>query len=161
MLIFLFGLPGVGKNFVGELLQEQADCYFYDADQDITAAMKTAIKNGVLYTQAMRDDYYKIVIEHVRALQQKHARLVIAQGLSKNRHRAWFKEVFPELQFFWVQAEEELMLARLKQRKSDLVITPEYAQLVKTAFEAPDLPHQVIHNNGGKAELLAQLTGII
>lgn len=160
MLLFLFGLPGVGKNFVGELLQQHAGFYFYDADLDGTTAMKQAIAEGRLFTDAMRDEYYTIVIERIRELQKLHPHIVAAQGLSKNRHREWFHQAFPEMQFCWVQANESLMVERLQRRKSSVIITPSYALLVKTAFEEPNFPHYVIENNQGEQELIPQLEKI-
>ena len=55
MIFFLFGLLGAGKNFVGKLFAEEFDFTFYDADQDLTAAIKEAIADHREFTEQMRD----------------------------------------------------------------------------------------------------------
>ena len=40
MIIYLYGLPAVGKNFIGELLKERYGFYFQDADKYLPKEMK-------------------------------------------------------------------------------------------------------------------------
>jgi hypothetical protein len=42
---------------------EYYNYYFYDADVDLTPAMRQAIAQQQTYTQAMRDEYFAIVID--------------------------------------------------------------------------------------------------
>ncbi len=161
MLIFLFGYPGVGKNFIGQLLEEKYGFYFYDADLDGTEAMKQAIAEHRLFTDEMRDEYYRIVIDRIRELRKKHPKLVIAQGLAKNKHRAWFREAFPGMKFLWVDCDEALMINRLKQRTAPIVITEDYALMVKSIFETPDFDCPKIENNSNKEMLLKKLELVV
>lgn len=52
MIIFLFGLLGCGKNYVGKIFEEFA-FHLYDADQDLTPMMKDAIVNYQVFTDQM------------------------------------------------------------------------------------------------------------
>ncbi|MBU1203208.1 hypothetical protein KKH39_04180 [Patescibacteria group bacterium] len=44
MIIFLFGQPGAGKNFVGDVIAKNFDFYHYDADSDIPQYLIDKIK---------------------------------------------------------------------------------------------------------------------
>lgn len=46
MLLILFGLPGCGKNYVGEILQSSFGFYFYDGDDALTDDMRDCLNNG-------------------------------------------------------------------------------------------------------------------
>ena len=156
MLIIVFGLPGVGKNYVAETLVEHEQFYFYDADDDLTPAMKTAIQQQQIYTTEMRDEYFAQVVANIKQLQHTHSRLIVAQALAKNRHRNFIQAHFPQATFLWIQADPILMENRLRTRDSDIVVSVEYARKIQHIFETPDLPHQIIHNNAGPESILQQ-----
>lgn len=44
MIIFLFGLPGVGKTYVGQYLSRELDYTFWDGDDALSADMKEYIR---------------------------------------------------------------------------------------------------------------------
>jgi len=56
MIIFLFGLLGCGKNYVGKIFEEFG-FHLYDADKDLTPRMKRAIAKQQAFTEQMRDEY--------------------------------------------------------------------------------------------------------
>ena len=59
-IIFLFGMTGVGKNYIGERLAKKLGWEFYDADTDFSAELIKHVK-AVTVTEEMRDTYYSIV----------------------------------------------------------------------------------------------------
>src|SRR5512133_403441 len=119
MIIFLFGLLGCGKNYVGKILEEFG-LHFYDADQDLTPPMKSAIANHQVFTDQMRDEYFDIVICKVAELQNNHRDLVVAQALFKNKHRWKILNAFPDARFLWVQCAPELISDRLAARTNHI-----------------------------------------
>ena len=40
MLIYLYGLPGAGENFIGEIYKNKLNYYFQDADEYLSDKMK-------------------------------------------------------------------------------------------------------------------------
>jgi len=160
VIFFLFGLLGVGKNFVGKVFAKEFGFTFYDADQDLTEAMKEALASHQEFTEQMRDEYFEIVIGRIAEWKKNHKRLVIAQALFKNRHRHRLLTHFPEIKFVWVQAEEPLIAKRLEARQDPLA-GKSYSEMVNKLFEVPDVPHEVLVNNKGKEEVVEEITRLL
>ena len=57
ILLILFGRLGCGKNFVGRALARHFGAFFYDADEDLTLAMRDAIQSQAPFTDEMREYY--------------------------------------------------------------------------------------------------------
>lgn len=160
MVFFLFGLLGAGKNFVGKIFAEEFSFTFYDADQDLTPAMKDAIANHRQFTEEMRDEYFEIVIRRIAPLKQEHQKLVVAQALFKNRNRGQIMLHFPEIKFVWVQADELLLVKRLGERQGHRADT-RYGEIVNQLFEIPNIPHEILINNEGKEEVIQQIARLL
>ncbi len=160
MMIFLFGKLGCGKNFVGRILEEEFGFDFYDADEDLTDAMKEAIRNHQEITDVVRDEFVNIVINRLREKLSRTDRLVVAQALFRNRHRHQVLDHFPCTRFVWVQADDAIMYARLP-RRSGHIASKTYGEIINRNFETPDLPCIVIYNNAGREEIVRRLKGIL
>lgn len=154
MIFILFGIPGVGKNYVGRILSEQYGFHFYDADLDLTPDMRECIRLGQLYTDEMRDRFFEIVVHKIQQLQSKHSNIVVAQALAKERNREQILGHFPESQFFWIQAQRDLIYQRLVKRSDWVSI--EYADKISYAFDLPLLQHEQINNNEGCSHIIRQ-----
>ncbi|HSB94870.1 MAG TPA: hypothetical protein VLC91_00365, partial [Spongiibacteraceae bacterium] len=61
--LFLFGLAGGGKSYVGNLIGRLAGWRVYDADDDLTDEMKQALAEHRPFTPPMRDRFFEIVID--------------------------------------------------------------------------------------------------
>ena len=85
--LFLFGLAGSGKSFVGNLIGAHAGWHVYHADDDLTDEMRQALAEHRPFTGPMRDRFFAIVVERIRALQREHPRLVVTQAVYKRQHR--------------------------------------------------------------------------
>ena len=160
MMIFLFGKLGGGKNFVGRILEEEFGFEFYDADEDLTDAMKQAIRNHQEITDDLRDEFIKIVINRVAEKLSRTDRLAVAQALFRNKHRHQVLECFPSTRFVWVWADDRIMYSRLS-RRSGHIASKAYGEMINRNFETPDLPCTVIYNNAGREEIITQLKGIL
>jgi gluconate kinase len=155
MLVYLFGLPAAGKNYVGELLAEAFGFFFHDADCDLTADMHEAIRLGQPFTEAMRDRFYDVVIERIEALTAVHANVAVAQATFKEKHRNRILERFPEALMILVEADEAVRVQRL-QRGNNL-ITADYALQIAKLYEPPLCACAVLENNDGPEAVVAQL----
>lgn len=159
MLIILFGLAGAGKNFVGEILSQEFDFYYWDADQILTKSMLEAIKHKAIFSQQMRDDFTQSIIANIPVLRKKSKKIVISQALYKEQNRIQLLKAFPDACFVHVVATDQIRFERIKNR--DNSVTEDYAALISTEFELPQLKHHVINNIANSEYVTKQLMTIL
>lgn len=157
-LIVFFGKTGAGKNYVAEVFAKEFGFYFYDADLDLTAEMKEAIAVGLVFTDAMRDRYFEVIIEKIQELFGSHTQIVLAQGLFKNKQRRELLKAFPFAEFIWVDAADHFIERRIVERNSS--VTLEYARKINHIFEEPNFYCEKIINHNGSEELLNEVRKI-
>lgn len=145
-LIILFGLPGTGKTFVGNIFKKYFDFYFYDGDDDLTEEMKQAIKVQRVFTDQMRDVFFERLIKKIKNLQSKCQNLIVAQTFIKERYRVSLINKIPEAKFILIETKNSFREKRLAQRK-DYPLDLEYARKMKINFDKPVINHLVITNN--------------
>lgn len=156
---YLFGRPAAGKNYVGRVLAEEFDYTFYDGDVDLTQEMIDAMGEGRPFTDAMRDRYYNLLVDRIAALRAAHSRLAFGQATFKERHRVLMHEAFPDVVFVLVEADPAVRRRRLARGSNPVTI--DYARKIDKLFEPPRHPHVVIRNNGGREEVVGQLSALL
>ncbi len=159
MLIYLFGLPAAGKNYVGRVLAEAFGYTFYDGDDDLTPEMRAAVRAEQPFTDAMRDRYYALLIERLAELTAAQPDLAFCQATFKERHRQQIAAACPDVAFVLVEADETVRMARLAQGGNP--VTVEYARRIAAFFETPQHPHFVIRNDGDRADVVRQLDALL
>ena len=160
-LIILFGLPGTGKTYVGKIFEKYFDYHFYDGDNDLTPEMKTAIKTKTVFTDKMRDAYFKILISKIQDLKSKHKNLVVAQTFIKEKYRLNLIEKISDAKFVLVEAKKEIREKRLQERV-DYPLDLEYAGKMELNFDKPIVNHQIIiNNNDGEENIKKQIVSVI
>lgn len=160
-LIILFGLPGTGKTYVGKIFEKYFDYHFYDGDNDLTPEMKTAIKTKTVFTDKMRDAYFKILISKIQDLKSKHKNLVVAQTFIKEKYRLNLIEKISDAKFVLVEAKKEIREKRLQERV-DYPLDLEYARKMELNFDKPIVNHQIIiNNNDGEENIKKQIVSVI
>src|SRR3989339_836550 len=135
-LIVLFGLPGTGKSYVGKIFKKYFNYCFYDGDEDLTPEMKAAIKTKTVFTDQMRNIYFKILISKIQRLSKKHKKLVVAQTFIKEKYRINLLEKIPEAKFVLVETDKFIREKRLNER-TDYPLNLEYARKMELNFEKP------------------------
>ena len=126
-LVYLFGLPGAGKNFVGQLLEERFGYRFLDADRWLPEGMVRGLQQGRAFTPAERDHYYGTVIAgRIDALleeaesQGATLRVAVGQATFKARHRTMIQSRRPHAVELWhVTASEPVRRARVRLRDAE------------------------------------------
>lgn len=134
-ICFVFGQAGAGKTFVGNILAEHGDGFAYDLDLDWTPEYRQAIAEKRLFTDDMRDRYFDVVCSRIGELSAKHPRLVVMQGMYKERHRERVKRAHPGIVLLHVKASPALITERLTKRGDE--ITADYALRMSRGFEEP------------------------
>jgi gluconate kinase len=153
--LFLFGLAGGGKSYVGNLIGRLAGWFVYHADDDLTDEMKLALAEHRPFTEPMRDRFFAIVIENILALQKQHPQLVVTQAVYKQRHRDLLAAQIPNLELVCVTATDTVIFQRIKKR--DEGITIESAAALRADFQIPAPSCKVITNDGGTTDIIRQL----
>jgi gluconokinase len=133
--VFLFGLAGAGKSYIGSILAERFGYTPYDLDNDLTPAIRQAIAAKDAFTDEMRDEYFDVVIRRIAELKALHPRLVLMQGAYKERHRSKIRQAYSDIEFVWVEAPQDLVGHRLTARADG--VSPDYARAIATNFEVP------------------------
>lgn len=145
-LIILFGLPGTGKTYVGKIFEKYFDYYFYEGDNDLTLEMKASIKTKTVFTDQMRDVFFKKLIGNIQELTKKHKKLVVAQTFIKEKYRVNLIKKIPQTKFVLIETKKEIREKRLIERV-DYPLDLEYARKMEDNFEEPRINHLVIVNN--------------
>jgi gluconate kinase len=156
VILILFGVAGCGKNYVGRVIEEELGFYFYDLDLVLTDHMKDAISDHRKISDCIRDEYIEVAISKIVELREIYRELIVAQALFKNKHQRMILGLFPDAQFIWVQAEPEVINARLARRAGHLA-RKYFADIINSGFEPPTIPHSVLTNNAGREEVTRQL----
>jgi len=153
-LIFLYGLAGAGKNFVGQVIAEHSHYYFWDADLILTHEMLIAIKHHELFSKEMRDKYLNLMIKKINVLLYNHANIVVSQALYRQEQRLTLKSLYPTGKFVEVAARHSLIRQRLRCRV--VGASYQYAKLIQPYFQS-DKNDMVIVNNSNASEILLQV----
>lgn len=132
---FLFGLSGSGKSYVGDVIARHTGWDIYHADEDITPAMKLALAESRPFTVAMRDEYFQLLAQKIRARQRPGKPLLVTQGAYKQYSRDFLQNQVPGLQFVWVDAPDALVVERLQHRQDG--ISTRSAVALRGDFEPP------------------------
>lgn len=162
-LIFLFGPPGSGKNYVGEIMESRYGFYFYDADDDHTPEQQLAKKEGRPFTFEMRVRFYESIRPKIETLLVPHHRLAVASFFAYDVFRRDYLNHFPTSQFILLETDYETMISRIKRRPpKEKKVPDELAILMINQFEPVTIPHLVIRNDDAQEEeLLNQLDSIL
>jgi gluconate kinase len=154
-VIYLFGLTGAGKNFVGDLIGRLSGRFVYHADADMTDDMRAAVAEKKTFTPEMRDRYFEIVANRIAELRRTHPRLVVTQATYKQQHREYLTAQVPDMDLICVTASDAKIVKNLIHRGD--AVTPEYAARMRVNFESPPKNSKVIVNESDEAEIVSQL----
>lgn len=165
MLLILFGLPGAGKSYAGEVLRSEFGFYFHEADDDIPDDYRQLVLAGQVVGEPMRDAYHRHLIDRLVELQASQPRLAVAAPLLRDHHRRWIHERFPEAVFILVKCDSRPWQSRLGARAH--TISLDYARKVAGLYEPPTIEHITLDDSdegpdGPRrqlARILAQVEG--
>lgn len=151
MIYVLFGPPGVGKTYIGQLLSRSFDLPFFDADTLIDSEEMQLLQSGK-YDQPARDNFVTKLIKHVESLIEDHGNvqdLVVAEAFTKERNRLEFMNKFPN-NVCYIMVDTPVTIAKDRARKrlkSGLHAINDVAlELIWKEFEPPKLLFITLHN---------------
>lgn len=151
VLYILFGLPGAGKTFAGEIFKKEFGFYLYDGDIDMPLDLRQAIIAGQMVTDNMRNRFFGRLIKKISLLTKNHNKLVVTQTFIKEKYRRQLLKNVPHARFILIESNIKIRERRLIKRKyfpSNLG----YARKMNNLFDAPKIDHLIITNNKEGAE---------
>jgi gluconate kinase len=154
-VIFLYGLSGAGKNFVGDLIAQHSDYHVHHADTDLTPRMREALSAQKHFTIEMLDEYFSIISDRIMALRKLYPRLVVTQATYRMRHREYLSARIPLMELVWIDADDATIMGRLVKRGD--AVTPEYASQMRAYFEVPHAHMKSIRNVSDAKSVIGQL----
>jgi len=158
MIIVLFGLPGAGKTYIGNILKENFEFFLYNGDNDLPKRMRQALVSKEVIRDTMRNDFFKRLIASVKKLYTKHTKLAVAQTFIKEKYRLQFLRQFPDARFMLIESNADIRRERLHKRRVGFPLDLEYAKSMEKIFESPKINHAVLINEkDSKEELLDNL----
>lgn len=154
-VLFLFGLSGAGKSFVGDVIGAHHEWFVYHADDDLTDEMHQVIAAKQPFTEEMRDQFFCRIVDKINYYRAIYPRLVITQGAYKKKHRDYIRQHVSNIDMIYVTTSDRLIHQRLEYRTNG--ISNASAEAIKHIFEIPDESVKKLHNVDGKDEIIQQL----
>ncbi len=135
-IYIFFGKTGSGKSFLANYLQDNYNFFHFDGDQILTSDMKEYISKNKTFTQMMVDEYTTVLKEKIKSFLNDYQRpIIISQAMYRNKNRLEILTEFPNIQFVFINAEEQTCYQRIKSRNN--WVTAEYAQKISLLFDPP------------------------
>lgn len=145
MILVVFGLPGVGKTYVSNILNKEFGFFVYEADEDMQKDLKDAIVKGKV-TDQLRDIFFIHLIKKVQQLSFHHKKIVVSQTFIKEKYREQFMKAFPKALFILIDAESNIREHRLMTRNT-WQLSLEQWRYMSALFEDPKIKHFILKNN--------------
>jgi gluconate kinase len=149
MIYVLFGPPGVGKTYLGQLISRHFDVPFFDADTLYGADEMRLLQEGA-YAQDDRDRFITKLIKQVDALINGGDQdLILAEAFTKEKNRIDFIKHFGDkVNYLIVDVPREIAQdrARRRFRDSNHTINDVAFDLIWDEFEKPEFKHLRIDN---------------
>jgi gluconokinase len=117
MIVILIGPAGAGKTSVGHALAEALGWTFVDADTLHPASNVEKIRAGTPLTDADRGPWLARVRDTILDFVARDVDAVLACSALRARYRRRLGEGVPELRWVFLDADRELLTARLRARR--------------------------------------------
>jgi gluconate kinase len=153
--LFFYGVAGSGKSFVANLVGDLAGWHVYEADDDISDAMKLALAEQRPFTDKMRDEFFTRISLKIISLQKQYPKLAISQAVYKQKHRDYLQSQIPNMEMVCVTASDRCIFDRIKGRNKG--ISQASAQALRADFELPAATDIMVENELGQSEIISQL----
>ena len=160
-LIIVFGLPGAGKSYVANVVEQSFGYTPYNGDDDIPVEMKKALYEKKIITDGMRIAFIANMVISIKKLVQKKSKIVVHQAFIKEFMRRQLLDAIPAAQFILVQTDKAIREKRYMKR-AYFNLGLDYLRHMSELFEPVRISHDTIYNSKeGNREITGQLKRIL
>ena len=135
--VVIMGVTGVGKTTVGQLLAQQLQARFVDADVFHPAENVEKMRAGIPLTDIDRQPWLDALNSHLRAAAAARESVVLACSALKSAYRERLRDGLPELRFVHLAGSRDLIAQRLAAR-SGHYMNPALLDSQFATLEPPD-----------------------
>ncbi|OIQ40562.1 MAG: phosphogluconate dehydrogenase (NADP(+)-dependent, decarboxylating) [Bacteroidetes bacterium MedPE-SWsnd-G1] len=141
MIYIVFGVSGIGKTTVGELLSNSLNIPFYDADDFHPSENIDKMSSGQPLNDEDRLPWLKILSKNIVKWNANGGGVLACSALKESYRKELQSIKESELKWVFLNAEYEVVLERLKKRKGHFL----NHQLLKSQFDALEIPNYGVH----------------
>tara|TARA_A100001015_G_C14934054_1_gene689669 strand:+ start:134 stop:1345 length:1212 start_codon:yes stop_codon:yes gene_type:complete len=142
-IVILTGVSGVGKTFLGQKLSELTAIPFSDADDFHPEANKQKMKSGVPLNDHDRLPWLLDLNTHIKKSETAQGLILACSALKHEYRRILEKEVKNKINWVCLEANAEVIQARLQERKSHFMP----ASLLQSQLDTYEPTEDALHLN--------------
>lgn len=145
MIILVAGLPGSGKSYFAFKLSQKINAHYLSSDQ-----FRKIHTSVVQYTEEDKLSIYRKLVEETEKFLIKRDKVIIDATFFKERVRNMFYKMAQKHEskicIILIYAQEEIIEARIKEKREHSDANFEVYKKIKSEFEAIKQPHLTLHS---------------
>ena len=157
MVVIIWGVAGVGKTTIGELLAQELGWKFYDADDFHSAANIDKMQRGIPLTDEDRQPWLETLRKVIEQSLAENDNAVLACSALKQKYRDRLR-VSEQVKFVFLRGSRDRIAEQLKRRRGHFVDPrlldsqfadleepkpSEHAVTVELGDDPPELVHKI------------------
>jgi len=120
MVVIIWGVAGVGKTTIGELLAQELGWKFYDADDFHSAANIDKMQRGIPLTDEDRQPWLETLRKVIEQSLAENDNAVLACSALKQKYRDRLR-VSEQVKFVFLHGSRDRIAEQLKRRRGHFV----------------------------------------
>ncbi|PYL54720.1 MAG: gluconate kinase [Verrucomicrobia bacterium] len=120
MVVIIWGVAGVGKTTIGELLAQELGWKFYDADDFHSAANIDKMQRGIPLTDEDRQPWLETLRKVIEQSLAENDNAVLACSALKQKYRDRLR-VSEQVKFVFLRGSRDRIAEQLKRRRGHFV----------------------------------------
>ena len=117
MVIIVMGVSGSGKTHIGQLLAEELQWPFFDADNFHTQHSVDKMERGIPLTDEDRQPWLAILSNQIQQWNQERNAVLACSALKESYRERLSQHYTADVRFAYLKGSKELILSRMQDRE--------------------------------------------